>query len=74
MSGLDTAIWWIEYVIRHKGTKHLWNFDNILPLYEYLMLDVIFYMIFIKLTPLYLAYILGKFFIRRIYFNYIKQL
>ncbi|KAJ8974385.1 hypothetical protein NQ317_006164 [Molorchus minor] len=40
-TGIDTAIWWIEYVIRHKGAKHLRNPAADLPLYQYLLLDVI---------------------------------
>ncbi|XP_066252664.1 uncharacterized protein [Euwallacea similis] len=39
--GLQKAVWWIEYVIRHKGAKHLRSVAVDLPLWEYLMLDVI---------------------------------
>ncbi|KAJ8959917.1 hypothetical protein NQ317_010522 [Molorchus minor] len=41
MSGLEKAIWWTEYVIRHKGVKHFWHPNVDLPLYQYLLLDVI---------------------------------
>ncbi|KAB0790863.1 hypothetical protein PPYR_14950 [Photinus pyralis] len=41
MSGLEKAIWWTEYVIRHKGAKHLRSPLLDLPWYQYLLLDVI---------------------------------
>lgn len=41
MSGLETAVWWTEYVIRHKGAKHLRNPAADIPFYQYYLLDVI---------------------------------
>ncbi|KAJ8974384.1 hypothetical protein NQ317_006163 [Molorchus minor] len=41
MTGIDKAVWWIEYVIRHKGAKHLRSPAADIPLYQYLLLDVI---------------------------------
>ncbi|XP_015838842.1 UDP-glycosyltransferase UGT5-like [Tribolium castaneum] len=41
VSPLDTAIYWIEYVIRHKGAPHLRVAALDLPWYKYLLLDVI---------------------------------
>lgn len=41
MTGMETAIWWCEYVIRHKGTKHLKSPATDIPLYKYLHLDVL---------------------------------
>lgn len=41
MNGLEKAIWWSEYVIRHKGARHLRSPTADIPLYQYLMLDVI---------------------------------
>ncbi|CAH0547842.1 unnamed protein product [Brassicogethes aeneus] len=40
MSGVEKAVWWTEYVIRHKGAKHLANPITELPLYQYYQLDV----------------------------------
>ncbi|KAF2903762.1 hypothetical protein ILUMI_02412 [Ignelater luminosus] len=40
MSGLQRAIWWTEYVIRHKGARHLRSPALDLPLYQYLLLDL----------------------------------
>ncbi|KAJ8720260.1 hypothetical protein PYW07_012303 [Mythimna separata] len=41
LSPMDTAIFWIEYVARNKGAVNLKPPTVDMPLYEYLMLDVI---------------------------------
>lgn len=40
-SALDEAIYWSEYVIRHKGAFHLKPRAADMPMYQYLLLDVI---------------------------------
>ncbi|XP_044039129.1 UDP glucuronosyltransferase 5 family, polypeptide G1 [Siniperca chuatsi] len=40
MSPMDTAIFWIEYVIRNKGAAHLQSTGFSLPWYSYFCLDV----------------------------------
>lgn len=40
MSPMDTAIFWIEYVIRNKGAAHLQSAGFNLPWYAYFCLDV----------------------------------
>ncbi|CAH0545933.1 unnamed protein product [Brassicogethes aeneus] len=40
MSGLETAVWWIEYVLRHKGTEHIKSGFIDMPFYQYYLLDV----------------------------------
>ena len=47
LSAMDTAIYWIEYVIRHKGAYHLRSPAADMHFYEYLLLDVILFVIFI---------------------------
>ncbi|CAH1179974.1 unnamed protein product [Phaedon cochleariae] len=54
MKSLDRAIWWIEYVLRHKGTKHLRSPTVDVSWIEYFMLDVIFIAIVIRLCIVYL--------------------
>nr|CAD7588238.1 unnamed protein product [Timema genevievae] len=41
LSAMDTAIYWIEYIIRHKGAHHLRSAAADLPWYQILLLDVI---------------------------------
>lgn len=38
---IDEAIYWIEYVVRHKGAKHLQVPYIDMPLYQIYMLDII---------------------------------
>ncbi|GLD53574.1 UDP glucuronosyltransferase 5 family, polypeptide G1 [Lates japonicus] len=40
LSPMDTAIFWIEYVIRNKGAAHLQSAGFSLPWYSYFCLDV----------------------------------
>lgn len=39
---MDTAIFWIEYVARHKGAVNMKPPTVDMPLYQYLLLDAIF--------------------------------
>ncbi|KAF2878851.1 hypothetical protein ILUMI_27315 [Ignelater luminosus] len=41
MTGLERAVWWTEYVLRHKGAEHLKSPALDLPDYQYYLLDVI---------------------------------
>ena len=52
MSPADTAVYWIEYVIRHKGAAHLKTAAVHMPLYQYLLLDVIAFLSFIIVCAL----------------------
>lgn len=38
---LDEASFWIEYVMRHKGAPHLKSYGSFLPLFQYLLLDIL---------------------------------
>lgn len=48
-SSVDKAIWWIEYVIRHKGAQHLKSPGADLPLWKYLLLDIVIFVAIILL-------------------------
>jgi glucuronosyltransferase len=39
-TALDRALFWTEYVMRHKGTPHLRSAATELHWYQYLLLDV----------------------------------
>lgn len=40
MTGLERAVWWSEYVLRHKGAPHLRSPYLDIPWYQYYLLDV----------------------------------
>ncbi|KAJ8944126.1 hypothetical protein NQ318_013309 [Aromia moschata] len=41
MSGLQKAVWWTEYVLRHKGASH-WRSPTVgMPFWKFYLLDVI---------------------------------
>lgn len=68
MSPLDTAVYWTEYVIRHKGnTGHLKTAAVDMPWHQYLLLDVIVFLIFIVLSVLGIIYYATKSTLRFLY-------
>ena len=63
MSAMDTSIYWIEYVIRHKGASHLRSAAVHLPLYQYLLLDVIAFLLAVLFSVIFfIYYVLRKLF------------
>lgn len=42
MSPMETAMFWTEYVIRHKGAPHLRSPAVGMPWYHYYLIDVLF--------------------------------
>ncbi|KAL3282882.1 hypothetical protein HHI36_006040 [Cryptolaemus montrouzieri] len=65
---LETAIYWVEYVIRHKGAPQLRSPANALNWYQYLLLDVIFISVLLCLVSLTCIYVIFKYllnFLRR---------
>ncbi|KAL1506655.1 hypothetical protein ABEB36_005980 [Hypothenemus hampei] len=47
MRSVDTAMFWIEYVIRHKGASHLNYLATDLPFYQFYLLDVYVFMLLV---------------------------
>lgn len=69
MTGLDRAVWWTEYVIRHKEKNIFRSRIHDIPLYQYLLLDVIglifialLVVVFITLLLLKIAYTIFEMF------------
>ncbi|KAF5287796.1 hypothetical protein FQA39_LY15732 [Lamprigera yunnana] len=52
---LEKAVWWTEYVIRHKGAKHLRSPLLDIPTYQYYLLDVVAVFAFIFMMLIILA-------------------
>jgi glycosyltransferase involved in cell wall biosynthesis len=62
MSPMDTAVFWVEHVIRHKGAPHLRNAGSYLAWYQYLMLDVALFVIMLLGTVIFII----RFLIRKL--------
>jgi len=72
MSALDTAVYWVEYVIRHKGAHHLRTAAVKLTWYQYMLLDVILFLIIILLLLICVCYFIVKYIMRSILKLFIK--
>jgi glucuronosyltransferase len=60
MSPLNTAIFWTEYVIRHGGTSHMRSAALDLAWYQYLLIDVIAFILLIGAGILITVYIIVR--------------
>ncbi|KAF2883522.1 hypothetical protein ILUMI_22651, partial [Ignelater luminosus] len=60
MTGLEKAVWWTEYVIRHKGAKHLRSPILDIPSYQYYLLDVIGFCLGVIIFLVYLLILLFR--------------
>lgn len=45
MSPSKSIVYWTEYVLRHDGAEHLRTVAADMPFYQYLLLDVIAFMV-----------------------------
>ncbi|KAH8320698.1 hypothetical protein KR067_007249, partial [Drosophila pandora] len=52
LSAMDTAMYWIDYVIEHRGAPHLVSVGVELPWYQFYLLDVIGLALAIILLPI----------------------
>lgn len=53
-SPLDTAVFWTEYVIQHRGATHLTPTSKDLYWFQYYLLDVIAFILAILLLAIFL--------------------
>ncbi|KAL3266340.1 hypothetical protein HHI36_010518 [Cryptolaemus montrouzieri] len=67
MSPMDTAIYWIEYVARHKGAPHMRTAAVDMPLYQYLLLDVFAFLAVVLIIFLYVSYKISSLILRAIF-------
>jgi len=65
MSPLETAVYWTEYVIRHKGAPHLRSAAVGMPWYQYYLIDVlVIIFLFITTIIVLLYYLIFKIILR----------
>lgn len=61
MPPLETAIYWVEYVARHKGAHFMKTAAVNMPFYQYYLLDVIAFIIAVLAVFFYLLYFTLKY-------------
>lgn len=61
---LDTAVYWVEYVIRHQGATHLRYPGADLAWYQRLLLDIYAFVLLIVLSVVSVLYLMIKNFFR----------
>jgi hypothetical protein len=60
MKPIDSAVYWIEHVIRHKGAPHLRSAGLDLKWYQREMIDVIGFLVFVAVVVFLVFYITIK--------------
>lgn len=63
---MEHAVYWGEYIIKHKGAKHIKSIAAKMPLYRYLLLDVIAFLSIASITLLTLTYYSIKFILKNL--------
>lgn len=56
MEPLDLAVFWVEFVMRHKGAPHLRPAAHDLTWYQYYSLDVIGFLLAVVLTVIFITF------------------
>nr|XP_018898301.1 PREDICTED: 2-hydroxyacylsphingosine 1-beta-galactosyltransferase-like [Bemisia tabaci] len=64
-TSLERAVYWVEYVIRHKGAHHLKPASVTLPFYKYILLDVIAFCLAVLVSAVYIL----KMIVRKVLFT-----
>ncbi|CAH0563742.1 unnamed protein product [Brassicogethes aeneus] len=72
MMGVEKAVWWVEYVIRHNGAHHLRSGFVDMPFYQYYLLDVMGFILLSTLLFIIGVYKLMNFFVNERIANKLK--
>lgn len=73
LSALNTAMYWIEYVIRHKGAPHLRSAAQDLKWYQLYLLDVLGVLLIISMSSILVSYYVTKFIVKFLLALFIKK-
>ncbi len=66
MPAKEVAVYWVEHVLRHNGTKHLQSSAKNMPIYQHFLLDVWLFLLSLVLIGLWLSLKILAFFIRKL--------
>lgn len=64
MNGLENAIWWIEYVLRHNGAPYFRSVVVDMSWYQYFLVDVLLFLLSACFMILYLLLKIGQIILR----------
>lgn len=65
LSPIDTAVYWIEYVIRHKGAPHLRSAAQDLAWYQLYLWDVIGFIFIVSSLSVYISFLITRFIVNK---------
>ncbi|XP_017081810.2 UDP-glycosyltransferase UGT5 [Drosophila eugracilis] len=60
LGAMDTAIYWIDYVVEHRGAPHMVAAGVHLPWYKFYLLDVVAILLAMALCPLLTFYVIYR--------------
>lgn len=60
MTGLEKVVWWTEYVIRNRGAEHLKNPRAEVSWFEFLIIDVVAFLLSLFVVLLFAAYKISR--------------
>ena len=60
MTPQQLIVYWTEYVIRHNGTSYLRALGTDMPLYEYIMLDIVAIALIATSFAIYVLFVLTR--------------
>lgn len=66
---LENAIFWVEYVMRHNGAPHFRSAALDLTWYQYLMVDVIAFVVVVALVSFVGVYYILRAIFRKVFSN-----
>ncbi|RZF36552.1 hypothetical protein LSTR_LSTR010663 [Laodelphax striatellus] len=72
MPALETAVWWVEYVLRQGGAPHLRPASLELNWFQYFCLDIIAVLLLAAAIPPLLVYYLLKYVVSKVFHKKIK--
>jgi hypothetical protein len=67
LTPLEQAVYWTEYVIRHKGAPHLRSAALDLTWYQYFLLDVIVVLALASFTFIFFLFLVCRFILKKLF-------
>ncbi|RZF35355.1 hypothetical protein LSTR_LSTR017033 [Laodelphax striatellus] len=73
MPAVETAVWWIEYVLRHNGAPHLRPACMDLAWYQYYSIDIVAAIAAIVVSFLSICFYCGKMVVKKLMHSKLKE-